>query len=96
MTNILFLNLPHKDLCSAIDLLESSKDEFRVFVADTDGLDREVDFYAGIRVFDMPSIDNAGYTARLETLVESLGIDYIHATTTSIFPRLAKIEDDNK
>lgn len=96
MTNILYLNLPHSALCKAIGLLEGSDEEFKVFVADTDGIDRNATFYDGIRVFDMPDVTSLEYSTRLETLVEALKIDYIHTAPENVFPRLATIEEDNK
>lgn len=96
MINILYLNLPHNDLCNAIKLLEDSKEEFKVFVADTDGIDRNEIFYESIRVFDMPEVTSLEYSTRLETLVEALKIDYIQTAPENVFPRLAKIEEDNK
>lgn len=94
--NILYLNLPHKDLCSAIELLDKSKEEFRIYVADTDGLDRTKDFYEGVRVFDMPILGSPEYLTRLEALVEALKIDYIHTAPQNVFLRLVKTKNDNK
>ena len=96
MINILYLNLPHSVLCSSIKLLEDSNEEFKVFVADTDGIDRNATFYEGIRVFDMPEATSLEYSTRLETLVEALKIDYIQTAPENVFPRLAKVEEDNK
>lgn len=96
MTNILYINLPHNVLCDSIKLLEDSKEEFKVFVADTNGIDRNETFYDGIRVFDMPEATSLEYSTRLETLVEALKIDYIHTAPENIFTRLANNEEDNK